>query len=141
MDCFRYKGEGVVKRTPMKRKPPPDPVPTVVRAEVYARDRVCFLYRLDSGHQCRNAYGNPHAPGDLAQMTVDHVKDALMFGRRAPSDRRHLVTMCYAGNVAVPSKAIRQAEREYLDAMYGDEPDHAACVDPCSSVCPAGRVA
>ena len=37
-----------------------------------------------------------------------------MMGKRAPSDAWHLVAMCGWANVAVPSKAQREAMREYL---------------------------
>jgi hypothetical protein len=102
-----------MKRTPLRHHRP-EPVPYSERAAVYARDKVCFLYRLDSDHICRDPWGNPHAPDDLVKLTLDHVKDSLMLGRKAPNDRLHLVAMCWRGNVDVPSKAIREAERSYL---------------------------
>jgi hypothetical protein len=58
-------------------------------------------------------------------QTVDHVKDAPMMGRRAPDDPRHLIAMCEAHNIwHPPSKALRQAEREYLG-----RPDQEALPD------------
>lgn len=105
-----------MKRTPIRRHRPA-PVPYAERAAVYERDRICFLARIDSDHECRDQWGQPHAPDDWMKMTVDHVKPALMLGRRAPSTRDAMVMMCWAGNVGVPSKAIRQAQREYLRAV------------------------
>lgn len=32
-------------------------------------------------------------------MTLDHVKDEPMMGRRAPSDEGHLVTLCWEAHV------------------------------------------
>lgn len=91
-----------------------DPVTPELRQHVLRRDGRCFLYRLDDTHACRDQWGNPHSPFDLSLLTVDHVKDEPRMGVRATSDARHLVAMCYAGNVGVPSKAVRQAQRAYL---------------------------
>ena len=85
-----------------------------VRDYVLRRDRCCFLYRLDDTHVCYDQWGNVHKPNNLSLLTVDHVKDGLMMGLRAPSDAAHLVAMCHRGNVAVPSREVRAAEREYL---------------------------
>lgn len=95
-----------------------DTVTAAVHAQVLARDGVCFLYRLDARHICRDRWGRSHGPGDRIRLTVDHVKDDPAMGKRAPSDLAHLVAMCWAGNVGGPSKAIRQAEREYLASLY-----------------------
>lgn len=94
-----------------------DPVTPTVREEVLRRDGRCFLFRLDTSHVCRDTWGTPHSPFDLSLLTVDHVKDEPRMGRRATSDPQHLVAMCYGGNVGVPSKTVRQAEREYLKAV------------------------
>jgi len=91
-----------------------DPVTPEVRQLVLRRDRHCILLRLDWSHQCRDQWGNVHSSYDLDRLTLEHVKDALMMGRRAPSDPAHLVAMCYSGNVGVPSKEQRQAIRAYL---------------------------
>lgn len=88
-----------------------------LHALVLLRDRMCFLFRMDSDHICRDKWGNPHSPYELGAMTVDHVKDAPRMGLRAPSDAAHLVAMCHAGNVGAPSREVRQAEREYLAAI------------------------
>lgn len=104
-----------MKRTPLRRHRP-SPVPYAERAAVYDRDRVCFLFRMDPDHECRDQWGQPHAPDDTVKMTVDHVKDAPGWMPRK-HDRAHMVQMCWAGNVAVPSKEVRAAEREYLRAV------------------------
>jgi hypothetical protein len=74
----------------------------------------CFLFRLDRDHVCKDRWGRPHSPYLMWRLSLDHVKDGPMLGKRAPSDEWHLVAMCYAGNVAVPSKEVRMAERTYL---------------------------
>jgi hypothetical protein len=104
-----------MKRTPLRHHRP-EPVPYSERAAVYARDKVCFLYRLDSEHICRDPWGSPHGPRDLSKMTVDHVAPfpGGMRGKRPEHLRQFMVTMCWAGNVGAPSKDVRQAERAYL---------------------------
>lgn len=61
------------------------------------------------------------------RQTVDHVKDAPRMARKAPDDPQHLVAMCEAHNVWYPpTRALRQAEREYLRGAYGPAPDRTA---------------
>jgi hypothetical protein len=95
-----------------------DRVTPAVHAAVLARDLQCFAYRMDRRHICKDAWGRSHSPYDLSRLTLDHVKDAPALGKRAPSDMLHLVAMCAGTNIGVPSKAIRQAEREYLAGLY-----------------------
>lgn len=40
-----------------------------------------------------------------------------MMGRRAPSDRKHMVALCLDANVGVPSKAEREWMRQYLASV------------------------
>lgn len=122
-----------MKRTPLRRHRP-EPVPYSERAAVYARDGACFLYLMDLDHICRDQWGNPHGPRDLTRMTVDHVSPfpGGMKGQRPEHLRQYMVTMCWAGNVGVPSKEVRQAERSYLADV---ENPHAFHVDPCGPVC------
>lgn len=96
------------------------------RDEVLRRDRFCFLFRLDDSHECRDTWGTPHSPFDRSKLTLDHVKQRLMLGRRAPSDPAHMVAMCGAGNVRVPSKDVRAAQREYLATLYPEAWGRAA---------------
>jgi len=56
---------------------------------------------------------NPHTCG--GKQEVDHVKDQLRMGKRAPDDEFHLVAMCQNHNTwSPPRKELRHAEREYL---------------------------
>ena len=105
----------------IRRKHRPEPVPYLERAAVYLRDRVCFLYRMDPEHVCRDQWANPHAPDDLGKMTVDHVSKwpGGMKGKRPEHLRENMVQMCWAGNVGIPSKEVRQAERAYLASVAG----------------------
>lgn len=88
-----------------------------LRLDVFTRDRRCFMVRLDSDHICRDQWGYPHASGDLSKLTIEHVKDRPMMGRRAPSDPAHCVALCWSANVGVPSKVTREAMRTYLRAV------------------------
>ena len=91
-----------------------DPVTPAVRDYVLRRDKACLLWAMDPDHQCRDIWGTPHDPRDLNRLTLEHVKDQPRMGRRAPSDARHMVALCGAANVGVPSKEQRAAFRSYL---------------------------
>lgn len=110
----------------MKLRRHKDPVTPEIRRAVLERDRGCLLARVDSTHICRDKWGREHAPTYTGLLTVEHVKDQPMMGRRAPSDMAHLVAMCYAGNVGVPSKKQRAAIREYLASVEPTEPEVVA---------------
>ena len=91
---------------------------------VLRRDGMCFAAyaapALGLTHRCADQWGEPHSASDLARMTVDHVHDVTngVRGRRAPSDEQHLVAMCAAENIRGPSRVMRQAQRDYLTALY-----------------------
>jgi len=85
-----------------------------LRRAVLERDGCCVLLRIDPFHHCRDVWGQYHDPRDLDKLTIEHVKDELMMGRKAPDDLAHLVALCGYANVAVPSKAQRAVMREYL---------------------------
>lgn len=109
-----------------------DPVTPELRAQVIARDDGCMAPRLGGTfHDC------------FGRLTLEHVKDELRMGVRAPSDPAHLVTLCeghtengrrggYQWNT---DKANRERVREYL-ASVADP--HASHVDPCPSCPPRG---
>jgi hypothetical protein len=103
-----------------------------LREAILLRDRMCFMVRLDPSHVCYDAFGREHLPTDLRLLTLEHVKDQPRMGRRAPSDERHIVALCYRANVGVPSKVTRQAMRAYLAAV-GDDCGHVDPVFDCDS--------
>jgi hypothetical protein len=104
----------MIRRTPLKRRLTPDPVTPEVREAVLRRDQMCVLWQLEVSHECKDAWGNYHNPGDLDRLTLEHVKDELAMGKRAPSDPQHLVALCAHANIGVPSKAQRAMLRQYL---------------------------
>jgi hypothetical protein len=89
-------------------------VNAALRDAVLQRDQCCVLLRLDPSHFCRTVWGEYHDPRDLSKLTIEHVKSEPMMGRKAPDDLGHLVAMCGWSNHAVPSKATRDAIRDYL---------------------------
>lgn len=112
----------MMRRTPLKRsRPKPwfraeeDKVTPEQVAATFARDKACVLWLMSKEHDCRDRFGNPHAPDDLRRMSIEHIKESLMAGKRG----KLLVTMCGAGNVGVPSKVQREWIREYLRRVEG----------------------
>ena len=99
-----------------KRK---DPVTVAVREAVLRRDGGCVAAVLDRAHVCRDRWGRSHASTALSKMTVDHVKDQPMMGKRAPSDPEHLATLCWEAHVNTRWATSHRPElREYL-ARFG----------------------
>lgn len=104
----------------IRRKPRRDPVSPELRAAILERDGWCVLAKIDPEHQCRDIWGYPHHPADKSKLTIEHLKDSLRMGLRAPSDRAHLIALCGAANVGVPSKRDREAFRAYLARVEAD---------------------
>lgn len=69
---------------------------------------------------CVVRFLDPHTSGTCSgQQTVEHVKDQLMMGKRAPSDMRHLVACCWWHNaVRIPSKQMRYQLRTWLRRLH-----------------------
>lgn len=91
-----------------------DAVRPDVHAAVIVRDKACVLSFLERGHECRDIFGDRHRPDAIERLTLEHVKDELRMGVRAPSDVKHLVLLCGYTNNQPPSKVQRAAMREYL---------------------------
>ena len=96
-----------------------DPVKATVALGVFKRDQGCIAPQL--GGSMMDCWG---------RLTLEHVKDSLRLGKRAPSDPAHLVTLCsghtepgmragYAWNL---DKRNRVLVREYLVKLYGVAP-------------------
>ena len=102
-----------MKRSFLRRKPPKDPVTPEMYRMVMNRDRECVAPQLD-----------PFQSGTCSgRLTLDHVRDFAMMGKRAPSDMRHLVVLCeehhlYSGWAT----SHRGILREYL-RFYERRPD------------------
>ena len=83
---------------------------------VFRRDGCCVKALYSPTHICRDRFGVKHAPTFLDLLTIEHVHDGYgMTGRRAPSDLRHCLALCWAANVTEPpSHDFRVFERAYL---------------------------
>ena len=93
-----------------------DHVSASLHDAVLRRDRICVAARLGFDHTCRDAWGRAHGPGATNALSLEHVKDQLRMGVRAESDLRHLIAVCHFINAMPPTKAMREAFREYLQA-------------------------
>ena len=94
----------------IRRKPRPDPVTQQVAIAVLTRDGGCVAPRL--GGSFMDCGG---------RSTLDHVKDEPMMGRRAPSDERHLVTLCeYHHLWSSWATSHRPELRVYLQDVNGE---------------------
>ena len=69
---------------------------------------------------CAAAFLDPLTSGPcLGPLTLDHVKDQPMMGKRAPSDPQHLVTICLSHHVETGwATSHRPLLRTYLKALY-----------------------
>ena len=84
----------------MRRK---DPVTPELRVLVLNRDQGCLAPRLGATDDCSG------------RLTLDHVKDLPMMGKRAPSDPAHLVTLCERHHLWTGWATSHRPElREYL---------------------------
>ena len=96
-----------MKRTrPRGRRHRFDPVTGETYILVMSRDDGCVAVKL----------GQP--AGDCrGRLTLDHVKDQPMMGKRAPSDPAHLVSVCEWHHLYGWATANRPALREYLASV------------------------
>lgn len=100
-----------------------DPVTPQLREKILKRDCYCFMRRMDPLHRCMDVHRNFHSSWDTDKLTLDHVHESYgLMGKRAPSDERHLVAMCAHWHLNIgPTRVVREAEREYLNGVYGEE--------------------
>lgn len=71
---------------------------------------------------CRNEFGSPQG-NSIYNLTLDHVKDDLMMGKKAPDDPDHLWAVCafhhtgtQAGSQWATHAEVRAAARLYIAA-------------------------
>ena len=91
----------------------------VLHDAVLRRDKECVAAKLGFPHVCRDQWGVAHAPTALPLLTIEHVKDELRMGVRAPSDMAHMIAVCAFINLKPPTKEMRAAFREYLERVNG----------------------
>jgi len=96
-----------------------DPVTPDLHEEVIARDQRlaggCVAAFLDGTHGCRDRWGFPWPP-ESVPLTLDHVQDGYgRMGKRAPSDREHLVSLCWHAHLNGWATSNRDALRWYIE--------------------------
>jgi hypothetical protein len=95
----------------IRRKRRKDPVTQEMALAVFARDEGCVAPRL--GGSFMDCGG---------RNTLDHVRDEPMMGKRAPSDERHLVTLCEQHHLWTSWATSHRPElRDYLRRVNGDD--------------------
>lgn len=114
----------LIRRTPLRATHPPRRRPqpreedvdwASLYAYIMARDGGCVAAQLDSSHRC------------IGRQTLDHVPDPGVKGvgmKReiaAPSDRWHLVRVCWSANVDGWCSAHRDDERDYIARKEGSK--------------------
>ena len=75
-----------------------------LRDAVLNRDAGCVAPRLGATDPCSG------------RLTLDHVKEQPMMGKRAPSDLAHLASICWHHHLDGWATAHRPELREYLRA-------------------------
>lgn len=101
--------------------PRKDPVKPTVAQYVFDRDGGCVAPLVDTGcGPCRSRWGAVHQRTFRGMLTLDHVRNEAMMGKRAPSTPDNLVTLCYGHHIATTgggsqwATAHRNELREYL---------------------------
>jgi hypothetical protein len=104
-----------MKRLPLKRKKHSDPVTPEMRERVLERDEYrCVAPLLGASSACANRWGDE----GIDDLTLDHIREFAMMGKRAPSDEKHMVTLCYHHHLHGWATAHRDLLREYLRMKY-----------------------
>jgi len=122
----------------IRRKPRKDPVTTALHDEVIARDYLfaggCVAAFLDATHWCADRWGDIRKPDWLPALTLDHVQSGGgRMGKRAPSDRAHLVTLCYRAHLGGWATSHRPLLREYIARAEAGDCGHVEPVHGCAS--------
>jgi hypothetical protein len=86
------------------------------REYVLRRDG-CVGYQMSLRHICADQWGTSHGPFEYGRLTLEHVKEGLQMGLRAPSDRRHMVGACWKLNLQPPTHEQREWMRAYLESV------------------------
>lgn len=109
-----------MRRTPLRRRPHKDPVTPEVRTQVLVRDQMEARLRGRQDFPCVAGFLFPTESAMCSRdLTLDHVKDEPRMGKRAPSDERHLVTLCRWHHIESGwATSNRPLLRWYLRSLY-----------------------
>ena len=88
---------------------------------VIARDKRCALDIVCRGHNCRDCWGDPHPPDDVAKLSIEHVREHPGGMRR--DDPGWLVAMCAEANIehAGSTTEARRLLNAYLAGIRAQE--------------------
>ena len=103
-------------RTPMRRKARKSDVPDWLPGYIRARDRECVPKLLGAPTPCQGP------------LTLEHVRDRdkPATGKRAPSDKWHVVLACLGHNTGwCLTSAAKDAEMDYINRVEGAQDDAA----------------
>ncbi len=104
-----------------------------LREKVNRRDHfMAFMYQgpdprtwdwwTVNGNPCVATFLDRESGPCDGRLTLDHVKDHLMMGKKAPDDEQHLVTLCWHHHLDGWATAHRPMLREYLRSAYEPDP-------------------
>jgi hypothetical protein len=100
-----------MKRSPIRRHAHRDPVTPELRQAVLERDRGCLAPMLDPMVESWSDWCS-------GRLTLDHVREQPMMGKRAPSDMAHLVTLCWHHHLETGWATSHRPElRAYLESV------------------------
>jgi len=90
-----------------------------MRSDAVRADVREFVLKRDGGCVAPRLAMRASESIDLCEgrLTLDHVKDQPMMGKRAPSDPAHLVTICWHHHLDGWATAHRPELREYLKGV------------------------
>lgn len=89
-----------------------------LRLRVLSRDGWCVAPALDpASGPCKDTWGDPERGAVWISLTLDHVRDHAMMGKRPPSDEAHLVTLCPHHHLNGWATGHRPLLREYLASL------------------------
>lgn len=113
-----------MKRMPLRRKPRKDPVTEFTWGKVMTRDLLQVAKRkIERGTPLKEFHCIAWVLDPLetcsGRLTLDHVNDQSMRGKRAPSDEQHLVMLCEEHHLGMKAgrnwaTSHRPQLREYL---------------------------
>ena len=98
-----------MNRRPIRRHAHKDPVTPEMRQAVLERDGGCVAPWL-----CFETGAEAACSG---RLTLDHVREQPMMGKRAPSDMAHLVTLCEHHHLDGWATSHRPELRAYLESV------------------------
>lgn len=99
--------------------------PRDVRDAIYARDGGCTGPRAGMPGPCGGS------------LSIDHIRASHGMGMKSPSVVSNGTVLCFVHH-ELKTRAGRTWRPLLLAYLERFEDPHAACVDPCSSLCPAG---